>query len=463
MEPYDLLGKTLTVSEANDLIHSAVEELFCEMTIEGEISGFRPASSGHWYFTLKDRDAALDAAVFRSHQLSMLIPQNGDLVVARGSLSYYTKNGKLTFIVREMRKKGDGDLLQQIEKRKEYYRNLGYFDEDRKKPIPEEISVLGVVTSPTGAAIRDILNVTRRRAPSLDILIFPARVQGEGAAEEIAMRIRQADLFEACDLLIVGRGGGSIEDLAAFSEPAVIEAIHSSSIPIISAVGHEIDWPISDYAADRRAPTPSAAAEIATETIYRRRGRLSSALFAASSLMKGKTYDASARLSSAFHALSAFEKRIMGYRARIPSVEDLRHLLILRMRNAETRLGYAEEDAANAMEARLGSAARRLAELKAAASDAAGGRIRAYEALLSSLMLESERAGKEKARLAGFRLRAAIRECEALSPLQILRRGYSVTEGSGGRIIRHAGEVHEGDIITTRLMDGTVRSIVKEG
>ena len=209
MESYDIFGRTLTVSEANSIIHDTVEEIFYELRIEGEISGFRPASSGHWYFTLKDSSSAIDAAVFRSAQYAMEYPKNGDLVVARGSLSFYTKTGKLTYVIREMKRKGEGDLLQIIEKRKEYYRGLGYFDEDKKKPIPEEIRTLGVVTSPTGAAIRDILNITRRRAPSLDIIIFPAAVQGDGAAASIASRIRQADNFQACDLLIVGRGGGS--------------------------------------------------------------------------------------------------------------------------------------------------------------------------------------------------------------------------------------------------------------
>ena len=209
MAAYDAIGRTLTVSEANTIIRDTVSELFSELTIEGEISGFRPSSSGHWYFTLKDSQAAIDAAVFRSAQYSMQLPKNGDLVIAKGSVSYYTKTGKLSFVIRAMKVKGEGGLLEIIEKRKDYYRSLGYFDEDRKRPIPETIRRIGVVTSPTGAAIRDILNITRRRAPGIDILIFPAAVQGEGAKEEIAMRIRQASMFSAADVLIVGRGGGS--------------------------------------------------------------------------------------------------------------------------------------------------------------------------------------------------------------------------------------------------------------
>ncbi len=463
MEAYDLLGRTLTVSEASELIHSTVDELFYEMSIEGEVSGFRPASSGHWYFTLKDRGAAMDAAVFRSSQFSMVMPSDGDLVIAKGSLSYYTKTGRLTFIVREMKRKGEGDLLQQIEKRKEYYRALGYFDDERKKPIPEEISVLGVVTSPTGAAIRDILNITARRAPSLDIIIFPAAVQGEGAAENIAMRIRQADNFSACDLLIVGRGGGSMEDLSAFSEPAVIEAIHNCSIPVISAVGHEIDWPISDLAADRRAPTPSAAAEIATETIYRRRERLSGALLLSSSLIKSRITEAEKGLERAMHGLSELERKMLRYRGRIPSTADLRRILLLRTQNAETRLGYAMEEITAAMENRLRAAEEKLSSLISGSSAAISSRAAEAGTLISALQNEIRSTVGKRVELAGMRVKAAERECEALSPLQILKRGYSVTQRTDGSVVRSASDVKDGEELATRVMDGTIISIVKEG
>ena len=463
MEAYDLLGRTLTVSEASELIHSTVDELFYEMSIEGEVSGFRPASSGHWYFTLKDRGAAMDAAVFRSSQFSMVMPSDGDLVIAKGSLSYYTKTGRLTFIVREMKRKGEGDLLQQIEKRKEYYRALGYFDDERKKPIPEEISVLGVVTSPTGAAIRDILNITARRAPSLDIIIFPAAVQGEGAAENIAMRIRQADNFSACDLLIVGRGGGSMEDLSAFSEPAVIEAIHNCSIPVISAVGHEIDWPISDLAADRRAPTPSAAAEIATETIYRRRERLSGALLLSSSLIKSRITEAEKGLERAMHGLSELERKMLRYRGRIPSTTDLRRILLLRTQNAETRLGYAMEEITAAMENRLRAAGEKLSSLISGSSAAISSRAAEAGTLISALQNEIRSIVGKRVELARMRVKAAERECEALSPLQVLKRGYSVTQRADGSVVRSASDVKDGEELATRVMDGTIISIVKEG
>ena len=444
MDSYDIFGRTLTVSEANGIIHDTVEEIFYELGIEGEISGFRPASSGHWYFTLKDSVSAIDAAVFRSSQYSMEYPKNGDLVVCRGSLSYYTKAGKLTYVIREMKKKGEGDLLEMIEKRKEYYRGLGYFDEDRKKPIPDEIRTLGVVTSPTGAAIRDILNVTKRRAPSLDIIIFPAKVQGDGAAASIASRIRQADNFQACDLLIVGRGGGSVEDLACFSEPEVIEAIHDCSIPVISAVGHEIDWPISDFAADRRAPTPSAAAEIATETIFRRRERLESALSGAESAIRGRIAEGRLRLTQALHSLTILERKVASLSGRIPSSEDLRKLLVLRVQNVDTRLGYAQEDIQESIEKRIGN------------------RIEDRKRKLSMLLPASDERMKARIAVSRSRVDAAVREAEALSPLLILRRGYSVTEKEDGSIVRRSGELRPGEIIKTRLMDGTVLSRVEE-
>ncbi len=462
MEAYDLFGRTLTVTEANGLIHSTVEELFCDMSIEGEISGFRPASSGHWYFTLKDSGAQLDAAVFRSAQSGMMMPENGDLVIAKGSLSFYTKGGKLTFVIREMKKKGDGVLMEIIEKRKAYYRALGYFDEDKKKPIPDEIERLGVVTSPTGAAIRDILNITRRRAPSLPIIIFPSLVQGEGAAASIAMRIRQANLFDACSVLIVGRGGGSTEDLSCFSEPEVIEAIHDSSIPVISAVGHEIDWPISDFVADRRAPTPSAAAEIVTETIFRRRERLDKTLSEASSLIRGKLSEYSSRLERAMHSLTELEKKVLRYRGRVPSVDDLRKLLELRVRNAETRLYYAEDGIFELMETRLAANEKRLCGLKEEMRTAAAGKIREGKENILQLRKEASRAMMDCVKENKAMLSSALKETEALSPLSILSRGYSVTMDRSGRIIRKTSDVKKEDEIITRVMDGEIRSLVKE-
>ena len=440
MAAYDAIGKTLTVSEANEIIRDTVSEFFSELTIEGEISGFRPSSTGHWYFTLKDSAAAIDAAVFRSAQYSMEIPRNGDFVIAKGSLSYYAKTGKLSFVIRSMKVKGEGNLLEIIEKRKDYYRSLGYFDEDRKKPIPENIARIGVVTSPTGAAIRDILNITKRRAPGIDIILFPSAVQGEGAKAEIAMRIRQANLFHAADVLIVGRGGGSTEDLMAFSEPEVIEAVHESEIPVISAVGHEIDWPISDFVADRRAPTPSAAAELVTEAAYRRRERLRGSLSLIESEMRAKAAKAALRLRAAEGFRSALDRRIAMYRAALPSTGDLRHTLRMRLSMRRSELGWTEEELLRSMMLRK-EEARRL--------------IRDDLQAIRDISLRKKDAAR-------MRLSVTGRELEALSPLAILSRGYSVTTDRSGRVIRKASDVPVGSELTTRLSEGSLISKVEE-
>ena len=440
MAAYDAIGRTLTVTEASALIRDTVAELFSELTIEGEVSGFRPSSSGHWYFTLKDSQAAIDAALFRSAQYSTAMPKNGDFVIAKGSLSYYTKNGRLSFVIRAMRIKGEGALLEMIEKRKDFYRSLGYFDEDRKKALPEEIRRLGVITSATGAAVRDILNITRRRAPGMDIIIFPCLVQGEEAAAEIAMRIRQANAFMAADVLIVGRGGGSTEDLSPFSEPAVIEAIHESAIPVISAVGHEIDWPISDFVADRRAPTPSAAAEIVTESTFRRAERLRAALTLSRAQIHLKASKAQARLHRAEGFKTLLDARIARYKAAVPSTDELGRILRMRLSMRISELGWTEEEALRAMRKK---------------ADDAGGAVREN---LEAARMRIEAMTKERT----LRLHALLRECQALSPLSILCRGYAVVEDGCGRVVRKASDVKEGDRIRTRLSSGELTAIVED-
>ncbi|HEY9054799.1 MAG TPA: exodeoxyribonuclease VII large subunit, partial [Rectinemataceae bacterium] len=261
------MEEILSVSALTRLIKGNLEASFPSVTVEGEISGYKLASSGHLYFSLKDRDALIQAVMFK-YRASFLdfSPMDGQKVVARGGLSLYPARGQYQLIVQSMRASGLGDILAMIEERKKRLAAEGLFDSERKRPLPRRPSKVGVVTSPTGAAVRDILNVLSRRNSGIDILILPAAVQGAGAAETIAARIRQANAMGGIDVLIVGRGGGSPEDLLAFSDEEVVRAIASSSIPVISAVGHEIDWALSDYAADLRAPTPSAAAEMVAES-----------------------------------------------------------------------------------------------------------------------------------------------------------------------------------------------------
>ena len=440
MASYDIIGKTLTVSEANGLIRDTIAEFFSELTIQGEVSGMRPSSTGHWYFTLKDSDATIDSAVFRSAQYSMSMPKNGDLVIAKGSVSYYAKNGRLTFVIRAMKIMGEGALAEIIEKRKDYYRSLGYFDEDKKKAIAEDISRIAVVTSPTGAAIRDILNITKRRAPGINIIILPAAAQGESAKYEIASRIRQANNFMVADVIIVGRGGGSQEDLMAFSEPEVIEAIHESTIPVISAVGHEIDWALSDYVADKRAPTPSAAAEIVTESAFRRKTRLNNALSLINAEMRRRIARAESRLQKAEGYKVLLDRRIASFKKRIPSMDELGRMLKMRAAMCENQIGWNEEEIERLMRKRFDE---KREETRA-------------------LIQEAERALRNRLENGKLALSAVIRETEALSPLSILSRGYSLTTDENGAVIKCKEDVKPGEKIRTRLFSGSIVSTVED-
>jgi len=253
-----------SVSQITSLISEILTQTFKTITIEGEISNWRPSSAGHIYFTLKDKSAQIKAVMFKGSAYHLnFSPRDGDKVRCTGSLSVYAPQGNYQIIVTKMEAAGSGNILQMLEERKKKLAAEGLFDSDRKRELPLFPKTIGVVTSPTGAAIRDILQITKRRNPSINVKLLPAIVQGEGAADTIVKMIQIANFYELCDILIVGRGGGSLEDLLPFSEESVIRAIASSKIPVISAVGHEIDWALCDYAADKRAATPSAAAELA--------------------------------------------------------------------------------------------------------------------------------------------------------------------------------------------------------
>lgn len=254
-----------TVSQINSVLKGIIEKSFPSVTIEGEISNYRPNSTGHLYFTLKDKDSQISAVMFRFRAAKLnFVPKDGMFVRCRGSVSVYEPRGTYSISITSMELAGEGNILLLLEQRKRKFLQEGLFDESRKKPLPMFPKTVGVVTSPTGAALRDIMQIIRRRNAATGIIIFPAIVQGNEAAESIAAQIETANKFNMCDVLIVGRGGGSLEDLLPFSEERTVRAVAQSAIPVISAVGHEIDWALCDFAADKRAPTPSAAAELCT-------------------------------------------------------------------------------------------------------------------------------------------------------------------------------------------------------
>lgn len=264
----------LTVSQLTGLIKTMLENSFTTVVLKGEISNFRPNVSGHLYFVLKDAESQISAVMFRGNaQYLKFAPKDGMLVQVRGKITVYPKNGNYQILITSMEASGDGDIMEIIEMRKRKLASEGLFDSSHKKPIPRFPKTIGVVTSPTGAALQDIINIAKRRNPKVNIIVFPAIVQGAECAESVCRQIFTANKYKMCDTLIVGRGGGSLEDLLPFSEESVVRAVYNSDIPVITAVGHEIDFSLCDFASDVRAPTPSAAAEIAipllTDTLNR--------------------------------------------------------------------------------------------------------------------------------------------------------------------------------------------------
>jgi exodeoxyribonuclease VII large subunit len=391
-----------TVSEITDLIRRKLEAAFPRVLVEGEISNCRPASSGHLYFTLKDGGAVIQAVMFRAKQRGLgFEPRDGMLVRVRGNVSVYPQRGNYQIICEEMELAGTGDILAMLEERKRKLAAEGLFDEDRKRPIPRLPGTVGVVSSPTGAAVRDILNVLGRRAAGARVVILPTLVQGAGAAEGIAARIAQASRWGLADVLIVGRGGGALEDLLPFSEEAVVRAVAASGIPVISAVGHETDWALSDFAADLRAPTPSAAAELVSEN----------------------REEALLRVRELGGELGRIVRnRIERIRllAKPFSLEDLEYRFRGILQPRLLRFDDAKEELIGALRDRTGELRRRL---------------------------ELVRAG-----------------LEAASPLAILERGFSVTTNRlTGKLLRRAGEVKAGDPLSIRLLEGRIAATAESG
>ena len=258
------MAQTYSVYEITLQIKELLESGFGYVSIEGEISNFRPSAAGHLYFTLKDEKASIQAVMFKGKTRSLsFVPKDGMTVKAEGAISVYEQRGSYQIIIEAMSLAGEGNILKMLEERKKKLAAEGIFDSEKKKPLPYFPKRIAVITSPTGAAVRDIINVVKRRNEKIGIVVLPAIVQGEEAAPVLIRQLKIADEKNLGDLIIIGRGGGSLEDLLPFSDEDLVWAIAACKTPVISAVGHEIDWALSDFAADMRAPTPSAAAELA--------------------------------------------------------------------------------------------------------------------------------------------------------------------------------------------------------
>lgn len=436
--------RPMSVSQLNAEIRGTLERKFSSVWIEGEIINFSSAASGHWYFSLHDDTSQIKAACFRGTNYRIQFkPFDGLQVRVRGRVSAYEPKGEYQIVVDSLQPVGEGALVIAYEQIRARLEKEGLFAPDLKRPLPFLPRRVGVVTSPTGAAFHDIVNVLSRRTRSVSIVLIPSRVQGEFAAGEIRRGIGLANAFnraaeesERIDVLIVGRGGGSREDLWAFNDEELARAIRDSAIPVISAVGHEIDWTIADFVADRRAPTPSAAAEIVAES----ESAIGETLNAYARSMFGSIRNAILERRNDLQMLDSdpvfrdFPERIREERRGIEAVEvSLRESLLDRIRSGSIRL---ESAASRLSPMRL---ARRTAEQKT--------RLAVLETRASAAIRK-----QVESRAKAVNVRSA--SLDALSPLKVLGRGYSITQNDAGAVIRSVDEVGDGDRVQIRIADG---------
>lgn len=397
-----IIGKVFTVTEVNRIMKRIVNDNdeFANLQVEGEISNFKRYPSGHCYFNLKDKQGSLKAVMFARAAVRLkALPQNGDMIVAIGRMDVYERDGVYQLYVDMLMPVGAGDLMKGYEALKKKLAAEGLFAQDKKKPLPAHPETVGIITSSAGAAVRDIITVARRRDKSVKLILYPVRVQGKEAIEEIVHGIEFMNKKKMADVLIVGRGGGSMEDLWAFNEEPVVRAIAASQLPIVSAVGHEIDFTLADFAADLRAATPSAAAEL----VVPNRGEL---------LEKIKKL----RERALYALVRTYREKAMAYKHLSETGIFTRPALIWEAK--AQALDTANQKMTDAVEKKLQGYGSKLAILDA--------------------------------------------KLQAMSPLRILARGYTVTENADGQLIKSSAQLKTGEILVTRFKDGQVVSQVKE-
>ena len=391
-------GEIYSVSYVNQYIKNMFSEEYALSVIfvKGEVSNCKYHSSGHIYFTLKDRGSQLTCVMFRGDRKGLpFLMEDGMEVVVGGSISVYERDGKYQLYAKRIKKAGAGELAEEFEKRKKKLSEAGYFDPDRKLPLPSYAGTVGVVTARTGAAIQDIINVTARRNPYVQLVLYPAKVQGEGAAESIARGIETL-AEHPVDVIIAGRGGGSIEDLWAFNEEVVADAIYRSRVPVISAVGHETDFTIADFVADLRAPTPSAAAELAVDDFR--------------------------SVLESFHMYGDRLQRAMNSKTE---------LFAAKLKAYENRFQYLSPESM-------------LREKRQYASEL-------EECLCSSM--------KQKLTEKRHELAIWIQRFEGLSPLRKLNGGYAFVSDLGGHAVTEISQIKKGDRISIAVTDGVIEAV----
>jgi exodeoxyribonuclease VII large subunit len=426
----------LTVSRLTALLRGVLEENFEQVWVQGEVSNLSIPSSGHIYFTLKDSGAQIRCIMFKGSAKNLKFrPGDGSALIARGRISVYDQRGEYQLICEYLEPAGIGALQLAFMQLKERLAGEGLFDERHKLPLPLFPRRVGVVTSPTGAAIHDILNILKRRFASVEVLLYPVRVQGEGAALEIARAIDDMNQLGLADVLIVGRGGGSLEDLWAFNEEVIARAVHRSKLPVISAVGHETDWTICDFAADVRAPTPSAAAELVIASAVELRGRI----------------------EALNHRLRlAIEARLAGMESRVDALRRSLH-------DPGTMLGHLSQrvdDLSGRLELALRNSADRsrgqFDRLQAGLMHTSPARtveIVRQQVTLHSVHCERLITGMLESKKRAFAGTGA--RLEVLSPLKTLSRGYAIAATVDGEVVTDIGQLAAGDRLKLQLHRGT--------
>ncbi|HEM6628680.1 TPA: exodeoxyribonuclease VII large subunit [Citrobacter farmeri] len=434
-----------TVSRLNQTVRLLLEQEMGQVWISGEISNFSQPSSGHWYFTLKDDTAQVRCAMFRnSNRRVTFRPQHGQQVLVRANITLYEPRGDYQIIVESMQPAGEGLLQQKYEQLKAKLQAEGLFDQQHKQALPSPAHCVGVITSKTGAALHDILHVLKRRDPSLPVIIYPTAVQGDDAPGQIVRAIELANARQECDVLIVGRGGGSLEDLWSFNDERVARAIFASMIPVVSAVGHETDVTIADFIADLRAPTPSAAAEMVSRNQQELLRQILSAQQRLGMAMDYFLANRSRRFTQIYHRLQ----------------QQHPQLRLARQQTALERLHQRMNVAIDGQLKRTSQCQARLLQRLNQQSP----QPRIYRAQTRIRQLEYRLAENVRSRLSATRERFgnAVTHLEAVSPLSTLARGYSVSTATDGKVLKKVKQVKTGDVMTTRLEDGWVESQVTD-
>ena len=433
----------LQVSELTRKVRFILESELNTVWLTGEISNFVAASSGHWYLSLKDSKSQVRCAMFKGNNRRVRIqPRNGQQVLVRAKVSLYEPRGDFQLIIEQMEDAGEGLLRQQYEQLKNKLNALGVFSQIHKQTIPKHIQTVGIVTSPTGAAVKDILSVLKRRNPNINAIIYPALVQGEYASNDICGAIAQANSRLECDVLIVGRGGGSLEDLWPFNEESVVQAIYDSNLPIISAVGHEVDTTLSDYVADLRAATPSAAAELVASDSSELLDKITTLQQRLTHAINRKSTDLLQQKNHILHRLAQVhpEQQLR--------VQQQKHdELSLRLSAAMQRLMVQSAQQPKQLQQRL----TQLSPMRGITKQQ--NQVKQQEQRLIHAMQNSLQHKRDS-------FVHLIEQIQLVSPLATIARGYSITRRENSEVIKSISQVEVNDEITIQVTDGSIRASV---